>query len=88
MTDYIRILTDMEEDLSAWGSDGLFETVIENVVKNAIGYSPSGGEIHISLRRSDHRAELTVVDEGPGVDNADLERIFERNSPTARHRRW
>lgn len=44
MTGYIRILTDMEEDLSAWGSDGLFETVIENVVKNAIGYSPSGGE--------------------------------------------
>ena len=74
----IHIITDTEEGLTAWGSDGLFETVIENVIENAIGYSPAGGKIKVSLHRTGGQAELTVVDEGPGVDNADLDRIFER----------
>ncbi|MGB0632155.1 MAG: sensor histidine kinase [Alphaproteobacteria bacterium] len=74
----IRIVTETEDGLTAWGSDGLFETVIENVIENAIGYSPAGGEIHVTLRRVEGMAELSVIDEGPGVDAADLERIFER----------
>ena len=74
----IRIVTDADDGLKAWGSDGLFETVIENLVENALGYSPAGGKIHLSLHRVDGMAELSVIDEGPGVDQADLDRIFER----------
>jgi two-component system, OmpR family, sensor histidine kinase ChvG len=52
--------------------------VIENVLENAVGYSPRGGTIAVSLHREDGMACLTVSDQGPGVDPEDLERIFER----------
>lgn len=62
----------------AWGSDVLFETVIENVLENAVSYSPRGGTVSVSLCREDGMAVITVADEGHSVDPGDLERIFER----------
>jgi two-component system sensor histidine kinase ChvG len=58
--------------------DDLVETVIENVIDNAIEASPEGGEIEVELLREDGWAGLVVRDRGPGVADADLERIFER----------
>ncbi|MEM1399365.1 MAG: HAMP domain-containing sensor histidine kinase [Pseudomonadota bacterium] len=55
-----------------------FETVLENVIENAISFSPPGGTIAISARRKLERVEILVEDQGPGVDPADLERMFER----------
>jgi two-component system sensor histidine kinase ChvG len=54
------------------------ETVIENVIDNAIEASPEGGEIEVELLREGGWACLVVRDRGPGVPEADLERIFER----------
>ncbi|MHA1154074.1 MAG: sensor histidine kinase [Alphaproteobacteria bacterium] len=58
--------------------DDLVETVIENVIDNAIEASTEGGEIEVELLREDGWASLVVRDRGPGVADADLERIFER----------
>jgi two-component system sensor histidine kinase ChvG len=58
--------------------DDLMETVIENVIDNAIEASPEGGELEVELLREDGWAGLVVRDRGPGVADADLERIFER----------
>jgi two-component system sensor histidine kinase ChvG len=58
--------------------DDLMETVIENVIDNAIEASPEGGEIEVELLREGGWAGLVVRDRGPGVPDADLERIFER----------
>lgn len=69
---------DIEDGIVAWGSDVLFETVIENVLENAVSYSPRGGTVSVSLHREDGVAVMTIADEGPGVDPDDLERIFER----------
>ena len=74
----IAFVVDIEPGIDVWGSDSLFETVIENVIENAVGYSPPGGEISVSLRSNGRMAELRVSDRGPGVDDADLDRIFER----------
>jgi two-component system sensor histidine kinase ChvG len=58
--------------------DDLVETAIENVIDNAIEASPEGGEIEVELLREEGWAGLVVRDRGPGVPDADLERIFER----------
>jgi two-component system sensor histidine kinase ChvG len=58
--------------------DDLVETAIENVIDNAIEASPEGGVIEVELLREDGWAGLMVRDQGPGVPDADLERIFER----------
>ena len=67
-----------EDEIEVWGSGELFETVVENLLDNAVGFSPAGAMITVSLSREDDMAVLSVADEGPGVAPADLERIFER----------
>ena len=58
--------------------EDLLETVVENIVENAISFSPVDGSIQVRLARSGTMAVLTVEDEGPGVDPGNIERIFER----------
>jgi two-component system sensor histidine kinase ChvG len=58
--------------------EDLLETVLENVIDNAVRFSPPHGEITVRLTRLKGTAVLCVEDQGPGVDPANLERIFER----------
>src|SRR5690606_10585388 len=56
----------------------LLETVMENLLENAISFSKPGSKIIVRLDRRDGEAELSVEDEGPGVDPRNLSRIFDR----------
>jgi two-component system sensor histidine kinase QseC len=64
---------------------GALGIALQNLVSNAVEHSPPGGRITVSLRRLANRFELVVEDEGPGIDDANLVRVFERfysrNSP-------
>jgi two-component system sensor histidine kinase ChvG len=60
------------------GDEEMIETVIENIVENAVSFSPEGESIGVRLEARSRYAELLVGDSGPGVPEADLERIFER----------
>ncbi len=51
--------------------------VIENVVENAIIFSPNGGRITLGVEQGDRNVRLVVHDEGMGISTADLPRIFE-----------
>jgi len=52
-------------------------TIVDNLVSNAIKYSPRSGTIDAKLRTRDGLAVLEVADEGPGVPNAERESVFE-----------
>lgn len=52
--------------------------VIYNLADNAVKYSAAGGAVQVSLNREDARVVLTVSDNGGGIPEADLPRIFER----------
>ncbi|MBX6367914.1 MAG: HAMP domain-containing histidine kinase [Rhodospirillales bacterium] len=60
------------------GDEEMIETVIENLIENAVSFSPEGESIGVRLETRGQSAELLVGDSGPGVPEADLERIFER----------
>ncbi|HZS84023.1 MAG TPA: HAMP domain-containing sensor histidine kinase [Stellaceae bacterium] len=62
----------------AFANEEMVETVIENVVDNAISFSPEGGEIGVRLEARGDVAELLIGDSGPGVAEEDLGRIFDR----------
>lgn len=51
--------------------------VLLNIVRNAIEASPEGGRINLYVERSDHRVDIVVVDEGPGIKAENSERVFE-----------
>jgi len=59
-------------------SEETLETIVENLVENAVSFSPPDGTVSVRLTRTGSCTELVVDDEGPGVDPANLERIFER----------
>jgi signal transduction histidine kinase len=53
-------------------------SIIEQLLDNALKYSPDGGEIECVLARADGRALLTVRDSGLGIDPENLEKVFTR----------
>jgi signal transduction histidine kinase len=53
------------------------QQVVQNVVENAVQHSPSGGVVRVSGGRTDGHVWLHVDDEGPGIAEADLPRLFE-----------
>ncbi len=52
--------------------------VIYNLTDNAVKYTPPGGAVQVSLSRESGEVVLTVADNGVGIPEADLPRIFER----------
>ena len=52
-------------------------SIIEQLLSNAVKYSPAGGEIRIMLRDSGAQLELEVEDEGPGIDPNERNHVFE-----------
>ena len=49
-----------------------------NLIQNAICYTSAGGEISIKARRLNNKIEVTVSDTGRGIEQENLENIFER----------
>ncbi len=52
--------------------------VIDNIMNNAIKYSPDGGKITVHLLETHNNIVLSVTDEGLGIPKKDLEKVFER----------
>ena len=60
------------------GDAGLLREVLQNLLDNAVQYTPPGGRVDLSAVTRDHEAVITVADTGIGIPLADQERIFER----------
>ncbi|MBO1304964.1 cell wall metabolism sensor histidine kinase WalK [Enterococcus sp. 669A] len=52
--------------------------VIDNIMNNAIKYSPDGGKITVHLLETHNNIVLSITDEGLGIPKKDLEKVFER----------
>ena len=66
------------EARQAVGDPVLFEVALANVLENAVRYSPDGGTITVGGERRDGRVVVEVTDEGPGVAQAELPRLFDK----------
>ncbi len=67
-----------DEALSVFGEGARLERVFENLVDNALSFSPDRGTVAISAVRIGEELEVRVEDEGPGVPEADRDTIFRR----------
>jgi two-component system sensor histidine kinase KdpD len=56
----------------------LFEQVLFNLLDNAAKYAPAGTAISIEGRHDGNSVSLRVLDEGPGISQSELERIFDK----------
>ncbi|MEJ2629444.1 MAG: ATP-binding protein, partial [bacterium] len=62
----------------AYGDQQLIEQVIQNLISNAIKYSPSGSEITIKLEQKDKVITISVIDNGYGIPEDSLDKIFRK----------
>ncbi len=65
-------------DSTVYADIGLLQRVLENLIRNALKFTPNGGEISINLKRKQDSVAVAVVDTGCGIAEGDLERVFDR----------
>ncbi len=68
----------IEENVMVCGDAFLLRTALNNLLQNAVDFSPQGGEISLGLKVVDGRACFVVEDEGPGLPDYAMKRVFER----------
>jgi signal transduction histidine kinase len=66
------------EEVTVLGNAALLRRVVENLISNAVKYTPPGGEIQVRLRVTGGEAELQVQDNGIGIPAADQPYVFDR----------
>ncbi len=74
----IDIARTIEPELLVHGDRGQLHAAVSNLVENAVAYSPAGSRIAVSAVLDDEQVRISVADNGIGIAEADLERIFER----------
>jgi len=67
-----------DEAVSVYADISLIQRVLENLVGNALKYTPDGGQVSISVRPSSEAVDVTIADTGPGIPENVLPHIFDR----------
>lgn len=84
----LSVRLSMPESLKAEADRAMLAQVVQNLLANAIKYSPRSGRIDVVAAADGERVRVTVSDQGPGIPPEDLPHIFERFSVLKKtHRR-
>lgn len=67
-----------EPSVVTYAQPALLALLIGNLVDNAVKHSPEGGIVDIHVAHEDKEALLTLCDQGPGIPEAEHERVFAR----------
>lgn len=67
-----------ESPVTVRGDAEALREAVENLLSNAVRYTPEGGEVTVRLATNGHGAYIEVTDTGPGIEPRFQERIFER----------
>jgi signal transduction histidine kinase len=73
----LRVSSELEELVGEW-DEGRLGRVLDNLLGNAVKYSPRGGAIQVVISRTGDMAELSISDVGEGIPEADLPYVFDR----------
>jgi two-component system sensor histidine kinase ChvG len=74
----IEIAQTLDSKVFVMGSKQILDVAIENILDNAISFSPGNSVITISLIKSPQFCELRIGDQGPGIEAKKIDRIFDR----------
>ena len=74
----VRLAVDRAEPLLLDGDAHRLRQVVDDVLANAVRYSPHGGDVRVRLRDRAGMAELTVTDHGIGTPAEERDRVFDR----------
>jgi PAS domain S-box-containing protein len=74
----ITYMAPLEEALIVTGDELRLEQVLQNLIQNAVKYSPQGGAVTVHLERRGNNAIITVSDQGIGIPEREIANLFQR----------
>jgi PAS domain S-box-containing protein len=81
----IEIISDISADMEVFADNNMLQTVIRNLVSNALKFTHKGGEINVSARTTDAKsAEISVKDTGIGIAKEMVNNLFRLDAQTNR----
>ena len=85
---HIAVVTSGVRGVEVLGNNEQLTAAVANLVANAVSYSESGSTVVVSTKVDEHNVSISVVDQGIGIPNDEIDRIFERfyRVDPARHR--
>ena len=70
--------TDERDEPEVEGDAELLESMVSNLVRNAIRFSPPGESVEVAVEHGENHVRIAVRDRGPGISHDQLPRLFER----------
>ena len=74
----IRLVSGGDAGAEVYGDEPLLAVALHNLIANAIQYSPKGSRVGVGVSHNDGVVEIAVTDQGIGIPDEDLDRVFER----------
>lgn len=72
-----KVKLTIKNDIIICGIEQLIERAIENILRNALKYSPKDSQIDVELLRQNNQAVISIADSGPGIPPGEIEKVFE-----------
>jgi len=82
----VALETRIDAGTTVLGDRNLLFQAMENIIENAIKYSPAGGRVFVQVHHSAEAVNIEVQDSGPGIPEAFIEKVFERFYRLEEHR--
>ncbi|HSL89770.1 MAG TPA: PAS domain S-box protein [Ignavibacteriaceae bacterium] len=76
----IRIINKLDPNTTVWGDKHMLGSLFQNILSNSIKFTNRFGEIKIDSAVHQYNLEITIQDNGVGIDNDDLEKLFKIDS--------
>ncbi|PJJ61946.1 sensor histidine kinase [Compostimonas suwonensis] len=74
----VNLVSGGDKGAEVYGDEPLLIIAVHNLITNAVHYSPDGSRVGVGIRNADGIVEIAVTDQGVGIPEDDLERVFER----------
>jgi len=74
----VTIVSGGDGGAEVYGDEPLLAVALHNLIANAIQYSPKGSRVGVGVKDSDGIVEIAVTDQGIGIADEELDRVFER----------
>jgi len=75
-----RIIIGIPDNFEVFADEFMLETIIRNIISNAIKFTPNDGEIEVGCEKTDDYSIIIINDHGVGMDKSEIDNIFDSNN--------
>ncbi len=72
----IELSSSISDTATVFADQNMLDTVIRNLVSNALKFTPTNGRVEISAKKTDTEVEISISDTGVGISPQDIEKLF------------